>query len=538
MENEAKTKQQLIDELAHAHQRIKALEALEESERLSMDDVLKQRERDNLVLLNRGILAFNATLDLDQILITALEEIQRIVDVTACSVWLLDPETDELVCRQATGEKSELVRGWRLRPGQGIANQVARSGKKQVVPDTRLNEIHFKEVDRQIGIEMRSILSVPLRVKEKVIGAIHMLHTEVDHFQPAHRRFLESLAATTATAIENVTSLENRVQTFAGLHLVGQSLLSVYDLDTLLGIVAETALNVLGSDLVILYEYVKEEDDVKVPPTICGNVRAPEVLHRRGLIIPHKESVVFKLLQRNTPFFAPNARQDWVEEDFFSQQWIESNESFISREGISSSAGVPLMIEGEAVGVLFVNYRIDRKFAANHQEIVKIFASQAALAIRNARIFSRVQRQANELEALHLTALNIGSEKEIQLRLEAIVEEAAKLLKAKGGKVYLRIPNQDKLELKAIYGIDPPSLYPVGSIIDFDDGMVGRVIQEEKPMIVADYAEFPGRIKDLENVFEAVIEVPLVLDGKSIGVLGVFDDRKKRQFSQADIPGP
>jgi PAS domain S-box-containing protein len=206
--DKAKTKAQLINELEEMRRRMADFEAtaVEAGSKLGEQD-LALRNRD-LLLLNQASRALNATLDLDQVLTIVLEEIQRLVDVTGCSVWLVDPETRELVCRQATGARSELVRGWRLAPGQGLAGWVAQSGQKLIVPDTRSDKRHFKGVDEEIGLEMRSILSVPLRIKQEVIGALHMLHTEVDRFQPADQRLLESLAATAAIAIENAQLYE------------------------------------------------------------------------------------------------------------------------------------------------------------------------------------------------------------------------------------------------------------------------------------------------------------------------------------------
>jgi GAF domain-containing protein len=116
----------------------------------------RSRNRE-LALLNQVSRAFTATIDLDQVLVTVLEEVRRLLDVVACSVWLTDLETDELVCQQATGPQSEIVRGWRLAPGQGLAGWVARSGESLIVPDIRADERHFKDVDRQTGLGLRSI---------------------------------------------------------------------------------------------------------------------------------------------------------------------------------------------------------------------------------------------------------------------------------------------------------------------------------------------------------------------------------------------
>ena len=163
-------------------------------------------------MINRASQAFTSTLDLDQVLDATLEEVRRLLDVSAYSVWLIDPVTDELICRQATGPKGEIVRGWRLALGEGIAGWVAQNGESLIVPDTRADEHHFKGVNQQTGLELRSILGVPLRVKENVIGVLEMVDIEVDRFTPAALRLVEPLAAAAATAIENARLYEQAQQ--------------------------------------------------------------------------------------------------------------------------------------------------------------------------------------------------------------------------------------------------------------------------------------------------------------------------------------
>ncbi len=172
------------------------------TERIQAEDALRQRNR-QLALLNQASQALTSNLDLDQVLVSVLGEARRLLNVVAASIWLSDPETNELTCLQAVGPQSDLVRGWRLEPGEGIAGWVVQSGQTIIVPDTESDARHFKGVDRQIGQETRSIISVPLRVRQNVVGAIQILDTCVDRFSSADLRIVEPLAASAAIAIEN-----------------------------------------------------------------------------------------------------------------------------------------------------------------------------------------------------------------------------------------------------------------------------------------------------------------------------------------------
>jgi PAS domain S-box-containing protein len=176
-------------------------------ERKRMEQVLAQQYHE-LALLNRAIQAFSSTLDLNQVLATVLEEVRRLLDVVACSIWLIEPETGDLVCRQAAGRKSEVVQGWRLSAGEGIVGWVAGYGESLVVPDALMDERHFVGIDQVTGLRLRSILTVPLQVRERVIGVLQVLDSEANRFSSADLMLLEPLATAAAAALENARLYE------------------------------------------------------------------------------------------------------------------------------------------------------------------------------------------------------------------------------------------------------------------------------------------------------------------------------------------
>jgi signal transduction histidine kinase/DNA-binding response OmpR family regulator len=225
-------------------------------ERKRAEEALRRHNRD-LALLNQAGQVLSSTLDLDQVLVLVLGEVRRLLGVIASSIWLLDPETGELVCRQVSGPRNELVRGWRLPPGEGIAGWVARHGESLIVPDTWADERHFKGVDQETGVLLRSILSVPLRVKEKVIGVLQVADTEVGCFSAADGTLLELLAASAAIAIDNARLVEALRQRTAELEARNE------ELDAF----AHTAAHDLKAPLsrIVGFAEVMEEDHTTLP---------------------------------------------------------------------------------------------------------------------------------------------------------------------------------------------------------------------------------------------------------------------------------
>jgi signal transduction histidine kinase/PAS domain-containing protein len=209
------------------------------AEREQAEQALQRRNRE-LELLNWVGHVFSSSLELDHVLTTILEEVRSLLKIVGCSIWLVDPETNDLVCRQATGLQSDLVRNRRLKPGEGIAGWVVSNNQSLIVPDTQADTRHFARINKQVGLEIRSIVSVPLQIKDKVIGALQVVDTPVDRFNENDLRLVEALSPAAAIAIENARLYTERKQAEAELQNRNE------DLDAFAHMVAHDLKNPLG----------------------------------------------------------------------------------------------------------------------------------------------------------------------------------------------------------------------------------------------------------------------------------------------------
>ena len=172
------------------------------------------RRADELAALNRIATAMVSTLDLDQVLTLAMQGINETLRVEAGSLLLLDEAEGELVPRMTfCGEKS--VRGeMTLSLGQGVAGWVVQEGKPLLLPDTQ-QEGRLPSTTAQLhDVEARSVLCVPLVLREKTIGAIEVINRWGGKFTEDDLTLLNSIAASVAIAIENAR-LYTEVKDFA-----------------------------------------------------------------------------------------------------------------------------------------------------------------------------------------------------------------------------------------------------------------------------------------------------------------------------------
>jgi len=152
----------------------------------------------------------------DDILERVVADVQGILGSRGCSVALLEPGGEVLRIRAAVGITSEWRRDFELRVGEGVAGRVAESGRAEYVPDA-LDRDDFIFFDPSI----RSLLTVPIRYRDKVIGTLSADSDRSCAFSLADKSVLCVAAAFTAAVLENrrlYAVLEKHTQDLQGAY--------------------------------------------------------------------------------------------------------------------------------------------------------------------------------------------------------------------------------------------------------------------------------------------------------------------------------
>jgi len=161
-----------------------------------------QLER-HLALLARMSQEFATSLDIEDTLNNAIVQMMDYLDAEAASIFLLDNNDTELVCRACAGP-IKLI-GLRLEADQGIVGRTVQDNQSQMVRDVSEDPNFTAQVDKQTGFTTRSILCAPLTVKDHKIGAIELINKKTDDglFAVNDQYILTALASSAALSIHS-----------------------------------------------------------------------------------------------------------------------------------------------------------------------------------------------------------------------------------------------------------------------------------------------------------------------------------------------
>ena len=162
---------------------------------------LERRARRALV---EASVRLNSLLSLPELLAATMETASRMMNAETSSILVLDEAGKELTFAVATGKAGESVNQMRVPADQGIAGWVLKNGKAAIVNDVKKDRRFYAQIDRGSGFSTKSILAVPLRIRERAIGVVEVINKKGGAgFTARDEETAGALAAQAAVAIEN-----------------------------------------------------------------------------------------------------------------------------------------------------------------------------------------------------------------------------------------------------------------------------------------------------------------------------------------------
>ncbi|MBM3819687.1 MAG: GAF domain-containing protein [Acidimicrobiia bacterium] len=317
-----------------------------------------------------------SVLDIDELLAKIPQLIARLTRFSAFSVYLLDESRQELRIAYAIGYPDDITPTLRLKVGHGVVGAAVQEGRPILVNDIRLEP-------RYVGPlrNMLSQLAVPMRRKGKVIGALNLLHEQTGAFTSQDEALLRQFAAAVAVAIENARLFESErqyVETLETLAEIGREMSSILDLDVLLTRIASLTKRLIDYRTfgILLTNDATQQLEIKLAVRYGDEATSKQVKLGEGLVgwaALHKE-----------PLLVPDVSQD--------PRYLKLVED------VRSELVIPMLIKERCIGVFDLESPELNAFTKEHKELLTLLASQAAVAIENARLYEEVTRNEERIE--------------------------------------------------------------------------------------------------------------------------------------------
>ncbi|MCM2258165.1 MAG: GAF domain-containing protein [Vicinamibacteria bacterium] len=317
----------------------------------------------------------NRVLDPQALLPTIAQHVRRLVDYKILDIFLPEPD-GSLRPAFVDGYAPEAARAFRLRPGQGIVGAAAQRRETVFVADVTHDP---RYVSLFPGVKAE--LAIPLISGDRLIGVLNVEGPDAAAFTEQARTLLQVLATHLAIAIENAT-LHGETRWYAGLlatlYEIGKETASILDLDALLTRVAEVVKRVIDYEMfgilllderaqeLVMYKQVrfgefKEKTRIAIGRGLCGTAAATKQPVLVGDVTkdPRYVSIV------------PETRSELV---------------------------IPLIHKDKVIGVFDLESTVPHRFTEEHVKVLTPLASQAAIAIENARLYEALRQKEARLQ--------------------------------------------------------------------------------------------------------------------------------------------
>jgi len=486
--------------------------------------------------------------DLQPVFAAMLENAVRICGAKFGNLWLYDGESFRIGATYgAPPAYVEYLRRegpFRADARVGIG-RLAQTGQTYQVADVAAQPTHNDKL-RVAAIDLagaRTILGVPMLTDGKVVGSIVICRRKVQPFTEKQVALVENFAAQAVIAIENTRLLnelrqrtadltESLEQQTATAEVLGVISRSKFELQPILQSVVDTAMRLCRADQAIIYR--PQSGTYRFA---AGHSTVPEYLEieKQTTIVPGHGTVVGR---------AALTRQVARVDDPLADPLYEKKDD-ARVGGVRSMIGVPLVREGEPIGVIALARNRVEPFTDHEIELVTTFADQAVIAIENVRLFEAEQQRGRELteslqqQSATADVLKVISRStfDLQTVLDTLVESAARLCDADSAAIHR--PDGNSYPYVASYGYSREyrEYMRERTMIPGRGTVLGRAVTECKPIQVNDVAadpEYTLREGQRLGGFRTVLGIPLLRESAPIGVI-VLTRNAVRPFTDKQI---
>jgi len=319
----------------------------------------------------------NSSLNLDQVLASAAQQIRRLIDFEIFAVLLPEPGTNNLYVRFAIGHRPEVIEHWRIPMGDGIIGSAISTGQAVRVGDVTKDPRYLPAVE-----EVRSELAVPLIVRGRVIGVLDIESRELNYFTPYQQMLMTLVASRIGTAVENARlfeSAQKQAETLLLLNEIGREAGASLQVEEVLRRAAELAKRLIDYQIFSILLHDETAAVYRHRVTVKFGQRVQE-----KSVVPEHEGIVGAAAKLRRPVVVPDVS-------------LDPRYRMVNSETRSELA-VPMIYKNRVVGVMDLESPQLNYFTPDHVQVLSILAAHLAVSIENARLYEQVARDESRME--------------------------------------------------------------------------------------------------------------------------------------------
>ena len=373
----------------------------------------------------------------------------------------------------------------------------------------------------------RNLFAWPIPFDNNSSGLLAALGPGMDPISDRQSVLAEGLVKSLGAGLRMISSYRRRVRATSALVEVARTAGSTLRLGEVLDLVTERTATLVRADRCGLWLLEKDSETLR-PSSLYG--MPAEFVHRwKADGMPLKsEPLSEEAIRTQQPVLvldAPNdPRTDKPAVQFFGDKTI---------------LVVPVIARGQIQGTLFINHvRSQHNYTQSEIETATAIASQAAIAIQNARLYTEVQQWSSQMERLQAIMAKLSRSRSVSSIAGIIADELRNLVKYDNCRVL--VLQEDTNELVPLAVVSSSQQYPVATLeslrIAMGQGITGHVALTGVPLIIADAAKDPRAyyIPGTEVVDESMLAVPINFEGRVIGVI-TLSRLGIHQFTDSDL---
>lgn len=335
-----------------------------------------------LATLNEITRQLTSTLEQEPLLRNILDNAVKILNCEAGTLFLMDEQTGELIFRVTAGPVAGNLLGQRLPPGTGVAGRAAQTRSPVIENDAQKSSTRFAVTDRQTGFVSRSLLAVPMQIKDRVLGVIEVINRRDGlPFIEDDQNILTAFAGQAAVAIENARllaltdqELAARVEELQVMGRIVRELNASLDVDRAMRTTLEWAMRQSNAE--------------------AGLIGMIEGNRIRLMAQEGYEGIFTDSSNGHLPIDMPT-----IQSALASGQPSQVSLIATGEKGLLPSAHtqiiVPIRRETEVIGLLLLESMSDSQ---ENLAFLNRLSDNAAIAIYNAQLYAEVQR-ANDAKS-------------------------------------------------------------------------------------------------------------------------------------------